>query len=150
MKLWIKVGESEPTKVDYQEGEDIDDLKKAIKAAMSPLFNHIAAADIIVRRGLEQLAYYTLLNTDILNGNTARQPFLVDTPAPAGKNVIKTLATTTFHCQHNSLLHPFHNNSSASSFPCRAHPFDSRTISCDPTISRRCTRRRRYVWDHDK
>ena len=36
-------------------------------------------------------------------------------------------------------------------FPsCLAHPFDNRPISCDPTISRRCTRRRRYVWDNDE
>ena len=34
-------------------------------------------------------------------------------------------------------------------FPsCLAHPFDNRPISRDRTISRHCTRRRRYVWDH--
>ena len=95
MKLWVKVGQSESTKVDYRDGEDVDDLKKTIKTAMSPVFNEVAVADIIIRRqqGVEFLAPGVLLK-DILaagHGNTAEQPILVDAPAPAGKNVIKAL-----------------------------------------------------------
>ena len=93
MKLWIKVGESESTKVDFQDGEDVDDLKKKIKTSQSPVFNEVAVADIIIRRqqGDELLAPGTMLR-DILaagQGCTAEQPILVDAPAPAGKNVIK-------------------------------------------------------------
>jgi len=47
--IWFKYGESQPAKVKF-DGEDVDDLKEAIKKKLKPRLDDVATADIILRR----------------------------------------------------------------------------------------------------
>jgi hypothetical protein len=39
MKVWVKVGSLQPTKIGVVENADVDDLKKAIKIELKPAFD---------------------------------------------------------------------------------------------------------------
>ncbi|CAG8571764.1 3864_t:CDS:2 [Paraglomus brasilianum] len=47
--IWFKYGESQPAKVKF-DGEDVDNLKEAIKEKLKPRLDDVATAEIILRR----------------------------------------------------------------------------------------------------
>ena len=89
MKVRVKVGNSNPTKITVDDNADIDDLKKAIKKELEPGFNATMVSNILIKHPQTNvvidpstpLAQFMALG---IGGSTI--PFLVDAPQ-SGKNI---------------------------------------------------------------
>ena len=83
MKVWVKVGNSDPTKIGVEESADVDDLKKAIKIELNPAFDTTSVPNILIKHPEtnevldSRTSLVQLLNCEI-GGSTS--PFLVDVP----------------------------------------------------------------------
>ena len=92
-EVWIKIGESDPSPVVFQDGGNGYKLKKAAKLENEITFQHTDVRHIVLRDSNGNV----LANSDglaslILQGlGTSDNPFLVDDPAPEGNNVITAL-----------------------------------------------------------
>ena len=83
MKVWVKVGNLDPTKIGVEESADVDDLKKAIKIELNPAFDTTSVPNILIKHPEtnevldSRTSLVQLLNCEI-GGSTS--PFLVDVP----------------------------------------------------------------------
>lgn len=90
-EVWIKIGESDPSPVIFQDGGSGYNLKKAVKLENEITFQHTDVRQIVLRDSNGNVLTNSVgLASLILEGlGTSNNPFLVDAPAPAGKNMIK-------------------------------------------------------------
>ncbi|RHZ52560.1 hypothetical protein Glove_460g15 [Diversispora epigaea] len=81
-KIWVKYGNNQPVKIVF-DGEDVDDLKEAIKKKLSPKLNDVAVDDITLRRHGEEVDLDPDLAVDQSFKNNASTSLQVIVNAPA-------------------------------------------------------------------
>ena len=74
--IWVKYDESEPVKVKFG-GEDVDDLKAAIKRKLANKLGEVDADDIRLQKHEEEKDLEPDCSVDRTFGPTARKPLKV-------------------------------------------------------------------------